>query len=92
MYILQLTVRDLAGDLEVDVSVPLDEPGTVAELVDRIVGLLKWPRLDSRGAPVRYVALEPAARRPLADSLTLADAGIFRGSTIALAPAGGGPR
>ncbi|MBI2910578.1 MAG: EsaB/YukD family protein [Chloroflexi bacterium] len=87
MYTLQVTVRDL-GDLEVDLALPMEEPGTVGQLVDQAVQYLRWPRLDSNEHPVRYVALDPRTKRPLDGAATLADAGIFRGSIVILAPTG----
>lgn len=87
MYTLQITVRDLE-ELEVDLSLPMEEPGTVAQLVDQAVLFLRWPRIDSNGNPVRYVAIDPRTKRPLDATATLPDAGIFRGSIVTLAPLG----
>ena len=80
------------GDQRVD---SVDERWQVAvvhlpgvDLVGQLVGLLKWPRLDAGGQPVRYVAVDQRTRRPTASTSSLADAGLLRAATVVLAPAG----
>jgi hypothetical protein len=90
MYNLTLTVKDLAGDLEVDLRVPLEDRATVDDLVVQVVALLKWPRLDSAGRAVSYVALAEESGQPLAGNRTLEDCGIFHSATVLLAPSARG--
>ncbi|HLZ25912.1 MAG TPA: hypothetical protein VKV73_01170 [Chloroflexota bacterium] len=87
MATLDLTVRDMAGDLEVDVSVPLEGGSSVDQLVSRLVALLKWPRLDSAGHAVQYVVLDPRTHLAYVGTRTIGETGLMRAMTVVLAPA-----
>jgi hypothetical protein len=76
----------MAGDLEVDVAVPLSERATVAELVGKIVSLLKWPRLNSAGQLVPYAALDPVTRSEISPHLLASTTELIHGGTVVLAP------
>jgi hypothetical protein len=88
VFTLELTVRDPAGDLDVDVAVPIEERSTIDELMRQLVALLKWPRLDATGNAVDYVVLDARTMQPLPGASTVTDASLMRGSIIILAPVG----
>jgi uncharacterized ubiquitin-like protein YukD len=84
MASIDVTVMDVTGSREQLATLPDDAP--VRRIIVKLVELMGMPSVGPDGAPVSYRFHHKASGRQLADSDTLAGAGVKHGDVLRLTP------